>query len=396
MGINLKGYSLKEPDAAAVEEIARIVGGFSGGVPGSGVSSINGATGNVVLKTINGEDLIGPGNIAVAGGAGGGGVATSFSTSILYDLEYRYYSTVRNTTSNDVYVRNTTAAIVGGRTTWALQLDGSHLPDLTALGTQVGTVVIVQETNRIYEVTAWKTVAGYYYEVIKGDVSTAADTIRPTLLSAAVTSALPTRVTLAWSEPMSASISAPAAFGILGHTITAHTIIDPTHTFLSLSAPFAGGEIGTLSYTQPSTNLMQDLAGNLLDNFAGFLITNTVAGPALVSADVLSTALTGIDLTWNQPMSSVISAPSAFGITGGGHPLVGHAYLDSTHTRLTTSVSYSPGELTTLSYVPPAINKMTDAAGSGLVAAFSGFTINAGSGSSYSSGNYDIPDTYDY
>lgn len=267
MGIQLRGYGFTETETGEIERIINAV------APGAaGISSINGQTGAIQLKTVDGEDLIGPGNIDTGTtGVGGGGVSTPFSLSVLYDLDFRYYSTIHHTTANDVYTKNTSGAVPYGKTTWAIQLDNVHLPDFTALGTHVGDT-IVQELDRVYEITAWKTVAGFYYEVVKGGLG--ASTGLPTLISAAVPTFPLTRIDLTWSVPMSATISAAAAFAIsAAHTISAHSIVDSLHTFLTVVEPFTVGESRTLAYAQPITNKMQDLSGNLVDNFSGYPIS---------------------------------------------------------------------------------------------------------------------------
>jgi hypothetical protein len=90
-----------------------------------------------------------------------------------------------------------------------------------------------------------------------------------------------------WSEPINSTISTAAAFAVSGHPLTAHTFVDSTNTFLTTSTAFVNGETArTLAYTQPATNKVQDLAGNLLANITAASITNNVAA----SSGVLSAA----------------------------------------------------------------------------------------------------------
>lgn len=104
------------------------------------------------------------------------------------------------------------------------------------------------------------------------------DVTAPTLVSAIVSDSNPNRIDLTWSEAMNSTISTSSAFAVsAGHTITAHTYVDATHTYLTVTEAFVNGEAArTLAYTQPGSNKMQDLAGNLLANFSGATITNNV------------------------------------------------------------------------------------------------------------------------
>lgn len=104
------------------------------------------------------------------------------------------------------------------------------------------------------------------------------DVTAPTLISATVSNSTPSQIDLIWSEPMNATMSAAAAFAVsAGHALTAHTYVDSTHSNLTTSTPFIAGESKTLAYTQPGSNKMQDLAGNLLANIAGASIVDNVS-----------------------------------------------------------------------------------------------------------------------
>lgn len=109
------------------------------------------------------------------------------------------------------------------------------------------------------------------------------ESIVPTLMSAQVFNSTPSQVDYTWSEAMNSTIPAGSAFGVSGHTVLAHVRDNATHTHVTVAEPFVYGEAPrTTSYTQPGTNNMQDLAGNLVANFSGRSITNSVAGAAAI------------------------------------------------------------------------------------------------------------------
>jgi hypothetical protein len=109
------------------------------------------------------------------------------------------------------------------------------------------------------------------------------ESIVPTLMSAQVFNSTPSQVDYTWSEAMNSTVSDASAFGVSGHTVLAHVRDNATHSHVTVAEPFIYGESPrTTSYTQPGTNKMQDLAGNLVANFSGRSITNSVAGAAAI------------------------------------------------------------------------------------------------------------------
>jgi hypothetical protein len=109
------------------------------------------------------------------------------------------------------------------------------------------------------------------------------ESVVPTVMGMVVFNSTPDRVDITYSEAMNSTMSAETAWGVSGHTPVSHTRDDATHSHLIVTPPFIYGEAPrTGSYTQPGTNNMQDLAGNLLANFSGRAITNNVAGAAAI------------------------------------------------------------------------------------------------------------------
>lgn len=122
----------------------------------------------------------------------------------------------------------------------------------------------------------------------------ASDTVAPTLVSATVENATPGQIDLVFSEAMNSTWSASSAFAVsAGHTLTGITRTGATTGYLTTSTDFVNGEAArTLAYTQPGSNKMQDLAGNLLANFSGTSITNNVlaAGSGAAPSSPMFTA----------------------------------------------------------------------------------------------------------
>ncbi len=154
------------------------------------------------------------------------------------------------------------------------------------------------------------------------------DTTPPTLVSAVVANATPTQITLTWSESMNSTISAATAFAVnSGHALSSHTYVDATHTYLTTSTAFVNGEAArTLAYTQPGTNNMKDLAGNLLANFSGTSITNNVSGGGSGT----------ITIAWTPATTNPSGLPES--------TLTGYYVLYDTVSQAGTGVNYSSSQ----------------------------------------------------
>jgi hypothetical protein len=148
-------------------------------------------------------------------------------------------------------------------------------------GEAATTLAFTQSGSIGLQDAAGNKVASFSAKPITNNVAIAGDVTPPTLVSPAVDTSTPTHIQLPWSEPMSSTISPASAFAVSGHTVTDHQMWNSTLTYLVLSAPFVVGESGAVSYTQPGTNAMADLAGNKAANFSGVAISNgLVAGGA--------------------------------------------------------------------------------------------------------------------
>lgn len=119
------------------------------------------------------------------------------------------------------------------------------------------------------EVTAMRTPGGLvsgagklrdFFLACAASLAALREVVAPTVSSRVATSA--TKVTLTFSEPMDQLIApAVAAFTSAGNTITGFVWISPTVAEVT-GTGFAATE--NFTYTQPGTNALRDLSGNLV------------------------------------------------------------------------------------------------------------------------------------
>lgn len=121
---------------------------------------------------------------------------------------------------------------------------------------------------------------------------------------------------------------------------------------------------------------VQDPQGNAVAfGYAGKLVGATP--PTLVSATVSDTDAMTIHLTWSRGMNSAVSAPAAFAVSSA-HAVVGHVYIDATHSDLSLTTPFTGTESAkTLGYTVPGSNPMQDLSSTAVVT-FTGAAITNG------------------
>jgi uncharacterized repeat protein (TIGR02059 family) len=247
----------------------------------------------------------------------------------------------------------------------AMGINTASLPSASVLADANGIVVVQSGAEVLTTLGTLKTYMG------------GTDTTAPTAVSAAVANATPARVDITMSEPLNASyLPAASSVTIGGHTVSSLAISNNVLQ-VTVSSAFVYGEAArTAAYTQPGTNNLRDAAGNLLANFSGLAITNSVAdttAPTASSAAVANATPTVVAITMSEAMDgNYVPAASAF--TVGGHTVSSVAISGST-INLTVSAAFVNGEAArTVGYAQPGTNNARDVAGN-LLASFSGLSI---------------------
>ncbi len=196
--------------------------------------------------------------------------------------------------------------------------------------------------------------------------ATAADNVAPTASSATVQNAAPTSILITSSEQLnSAFVPAASAFTVGGHTVSAVGVSGSSIT-LTVSAFVNGEAARTVTYAQPGTNQLRDVAGNLMAAFTGLAITNNVAAvdsaaPSFASAQVSNASPSVIQITMNEALAATTPAASAFAVSGG--KAVSSVAIAGTVVSVTVNSAYANGDNITVTYTQPGTNRLADAAG---------------------------------
>ena len=200
-------------------------------------------------------------------------------------------------------------------------------------------------------------------ELVQNDTP---DTTRPVFDFATVSGAT---LTLTYDEELnSTSRPVTTAFTVSGsngsHPVTGVNVVGAT-VVLTLNPAVAFEETGvTVSYTNPGTNPIEDLAGNDADNLTNEDVANDTpdpdqTGPVLQTREVNGAALT---LTYNEDLDST-SVPDggAYTVTVNGSSVaVDSVSVGGKVVSLTLSTAVVHGDVVTVAYNVPGSNPVRD------------------------------------
>ncbi len=197
-----------------------------------------------------------------------------------------------------------------------LVADGTNAPTFTGFKEWGGSMGYDNRPGITNNVEFWYDGYDAWYSITQAVGATPLDLTAPTISSAVVENAAPTQVVLTASEALDAAfVPATSAFTVSGHTVSSVGISGSTIT-LTVSSAFVNGEAArTVAYTQPGTNNVRDVAGNLLANFSGLSVTNNVgAASQIVRLTSLQNTTESGDGTSGWNYASTIGG---FGSNGG-------------------------------------------------------------------------------
>ncbi|HCI1171279.1 TPA: hypothetical protein NOB78_002957, partial [Enterococcus faecium] len=159
-----------------------------------------------------------------------------------------------------------------------------------------------------------------FYTISQAVGATATDTTSPTATSAAVANGAASQVVISCSETLNVSFTpATTAFTVSGHTVSSVSVSGTTIT-LGVNAFVNGEATRSITYTQPGSNQVRDVAGNLMASFTGLTVVNNVGATATAPSTMAApTASAG-----NATATVTLVAPS-----DGGSAITGYTVVSS-------------------------------------------------------------------
>ena len=194
----------------------------------------------------------------------------------------------------------------------------------------------------------------------------ATDTTPPTLSTATVNGST---LVLTYNEALDGgSVPAGGDFMIGGVTsVSVNTVaISGMMVTLTLSQAVTSGDTVTVTYTAPTTNRLQDVAGNAAANLTTQPVTNNTPAtdttpPTLSTATVNGNTLV---LTYNEALDGgSVPAGGDFMIGGVTSVSVNTVAISGMMVTLTLSQAVTSGDTVTVTYTAPTTNRLQDVAG---------------------------------
>lgn len=191
-----------------------------------------------------------------------------------------------------------------------------------------------------------------------------------TYQSSSVKNANPSDIEIVYNLTVSAGIvPAASAFDVKVNSVT-RTInkisVSGKNVYLTLSSPVKYGEAVILSYTKPSANPLQCMAGTQAESISAKSVTNSVEAPApvYVSSSVENDTPNKIKITYDIKLSGVIPSISAFAINvNGSSASIQSVAIAENIVTLTLSANLVAKDIVTVAYTQPASSPLQSAAG---------------------------------
>jgi hypothetical protein len=203
----------------------------------------------------------------------------------------------------------------------------------------------------------------------------AIDSTPPTLSGATVANATPATLTMTASESLdTTNVPDVSAFAVSGHTVVSVGVTATTVT-LTLGEVFVAGEAArTVSYTQPGSAGLRDLAGNLMVSFSGMSVTNNAPAsdttpPTFSSAQIAAASPTVVQITMSETLGTSVPPASAFAITeNGSAKTVSSVSVSGQVVSATCATAFSNGTTVQVTYTAPGTDpRIKDVAGNAAV-----------------------------
>lgn len=117
-----------------------------------------------------------------------------------------------------------------------------------------------------------------FFTACAAALATFVDAVVPTVSTRTISASFPKRITLKMSEGLDPKfIPATTAFAVTTQVRTVDKItVDGPFVHVDVTVAFVAGAVN-IAYTQPGTNNLRDLSGNLLANFTAAAVTNAIA-----------------------------------------------------------------------------------------------------------------------
>jgi len=192
----------------------------------------------------------------------------------------------------------------------------------------------------------------------------------PIYVSSAIENATPGLLELVYSLSLAVIVPLTSAFTVRVNSVirsVSSVAISGIKVQLTLASPVVYGDIITVDYTKPSTNLLQTSSGGQAASFIAQTVTNKVFSltlPTYISSSIENATPSLLVMTFNMALANLVPAASAFSVRVNSLVrIVTAVAITGTKVQLTLASPIISGDVVTVTYIKPTGNPLQTVSG---------------------------------
>src|SRR5450759_738449 len=191
----------------------------------------------------------------------------------------------------------------------------------------------------------------------------------PVYQNAAVENATPSLIGITYNLTLANIVPANASFNVLVNSLTraiTSVAISGTKIQLTLASPVEYGDVVTVSYTKPSINPSQTIAGGESANISAKAVTNNCISnvPVYSAAVVQNITPSLIEITFSLALANIVPSNSAFIVQlNSSARNITSVTISGNKVQLTLGSGVKFGDIITVSYTKPVSNPLQTSSG---------------------------------
>jgi uncharacterized repeat protein (TIGR02059 family) len=231
------------------------------------------------------------------------------------------------------------------------------------------TVAYTKPSANPLQGTSSSQVASFSGQTVTNSVPTSSTTMQ--YVSSVVESAKPSEIKVTYNLTLANVLCDPSRFAVSvdseARTVTSISI-SGTNVFLTLASPIAAGNVVTVGYIKPSTNLLVSTTGSQVPNMTDIAVTNLVVTSApeitYLGSVVENETPSVLSLTYSEPLANILPPASSFSVTVNSVArTVNSLSISGSKVLLNIAGPVFSGNIVTVAYTKPASDILQSSAG---------------------------------
>jgi uncharacterized repeat protein (TIGR02059 family) len=191
----------------------------------------------------------------------------------------------------------------------------------------------------------------------------------PAYLSSVIENATPSRLVMTFSLTLANTVPGPSAFTVMVNSVqrSVNTVaVSGTTVQLTLATPVIYGDVITVSYTKPASNMLQTPSGGQAPSMGPQRVTNNINPPlpVYISSVIQNATPSRLEMTYSIALGNNVPPTGSFAvIVNSASRAVNSVAVSGTAVILTLAAPVVNGDVVTVAYTKPASNQLQTSAG---------------------------------